>query len=112
MPHSTQGDTEVLGPPGVGGRWAAVEPSGWTSGIFRHGSLVADRHGRPVTATSCPTTGVRRYLTVDGRLVALDPAAQEAERATFAGRWRLRAGLTRLLVLWRRGLISWRAGPR
>lgn len=47
-----------------------VEVSGWTSGRFQAGKLVADRHGRPVTALRF-ADGVC-YLAADGSVLAID----------------------------------------
>lgn len=62
-----------------GGRWPAVESSGWVTGRFQDGRLIADRHGRPLFQQRCPMSGRTCYLTREGRLIAADDAAEDAD---------------------------------
>lgn len=48
--------------------------SGMTSGFFRDGRLIADRHGRKLTALIDPEDGSTVYISPTGRIVARDPA--------------------------------------
>lgn len=58
-----------------------------TSGYFRDGVLVADRHGRRIAAVIDPEDGATVYLTPTGRILAKDPAP-----ATDARPWWVRGG--------------------
>jgi hypothetical protein len=86
------------------------QPSGWTSGLFRDGSLVADHHRRQVLVMRCECTGDLYYLAPGGDVIAVDrkdypPAMPPATPP--CGRWArlLRASARvpgRLL-----GLLGW-----
>lgn len=67
--------------------------SGMASGYFRDGVLVADRHGRRVTAVIDPEDGATVYLTPTGRILAKDPAPDPDTR-----HWALRSA-ERFLIL-------------
>jgi hypothetical protein len=118
--------------PGKGGRWTAIpgqlaqhaestEPSGWVTGRFRAGRLVADRRGRPVTMRRCPLTQRVCYLTEDGYLIAADALPtgileQAPERQPHACRGRrflswMNGWITGWLARWMEGVSS-RAAPR
>lgn len=55
-----------------------------TSGYFRDGVLVADRHGRRVVAVMDPEDGATVYLTPTGRILAKDPAPHVDARPWWA----------------------------
>ncbi|HEX3133877.1 MAG TPA: hypothetical protein VHX44_09890, partial [Planctomycetota bacterium] len=61
--------------------------SGMTSGYFRNGVLVADRHGRRVAAIIDPEDGSTVYITPTGRILAKDPAPMGDARP-----WWVRSG--------------------
>lgn len=58
--------------------------SDMASGYFRNGRLMADRHGRRVTAVIDPEDGSTVYLTPTGRILARDPAPRQDTRHWLA----------------------------
>jgi hypothetical protein len=112
----------------MGGRWPTVESSGWVTGRFQGGRLIADRHGRPLTQRRCPLSGRICYLTHEGRLVAADatadpvtadatadteelPQVEVARHSTGLWHGRLMR-VARWLMRAVGGWFSWRATPR
>lgn len=113
----------------MGGRWPTVESSGWVTGRFLDGRLIADRHGRPLLQQRCPVSGRICYLTSEGRLIAADataelsdpadptadteelPAVEMASCSTGLRRGRLKR-VARWLMRAVGGWLSWRATPR